>query len=237
MITPRQALPKNWTRLLTGGPIGVGGDLATTEKKTSNPSSITVMERAKGLYIERLVLRFKTNSEEVFEAMLRCVLEDIREQQKKARRLCLDASSEVFFAQSIKRKFITFCPIDLVKGGETIQRGAEKFSYKVLLGNLYSTAFEDALIAMPDEKWLKDDHRRVQRDKGSFITETGENGEHGDTFDSGKLALWALEHGTGRVEADAVQIGNGVAGQQTQRPGIRNPFARFFRPHGKRTNF
>lgn len=225
MITPRAAIPSNWTRLLTGGPLGIGADIGTTEKGTSNPSSITVMERARGLYLQRLVLRFKTSNEEIWFAMLQCLFDDLRAAEKKARRLCLDASSEVFFAQRVKRKHIVYCPVDLVKGGETIVRGAEKFSYKVLLGNLYSSTFEDALMAGPDEKWWRDDQRRVHREKGTFVTETGENGEHGDTFDSGKLAYWALEHGTGRVEAAGVSISGAPS---ASREHVKNPFAHLF---------
>lgn len=207
--------------------IGIGGDIGTTEKGTSNPSAITVMERVRGLYFQRLVLRFKTSSEEVWAAMLQCIFDDLTDRQVKARRLCLDASSEVFFAQALRRKFIAFCPVDLVKGGETIPRGAEKFSAKVLLGNLYSSTFEDGIMACPDEKWLRDDQRRVRREKGTFFSETGENGEHGDTFDSGKLAYWALEHGTGRAAAQGVSIG-GTAAPRSPGALHRNPFAHLF---------
>jgi hypothetical protein len=225
MIIPRQAIPLNWTRLLTGGPIGIGGDIGTTEKGTSNPSCITITERTRGLYLQRMVLRFKTSNEEIWFSMLQCLFDDLRAHEKKARRMCLDASSEVFFAQAVKRKFIAYCPIDLIKGGESIQRGAEKFSYKVLQGNLYSSAFEDALMACPDEKWFRDDHRRVKREKGTFVTETGENGEHGDTFDSGKLSYWALEHGTGRVEAHGVPIGGAPRDSAEH---VKNPWAHLF---------
>ncbi len=227
MITPRQSLPAEWTRLLTGGPIGIGADIGTTEKGTSNPSSITVMQHAGGLYRHRLVLRFKTSSEEVWFAMLQCVLDDLRNAEKKARRACLDASSEIFFAQAVKRKFIMYCPIDLIKGGATIERGAEKFSYKVLLGNLYSGLFEDALTACPDEKWFRDDLRRVHREKGTFVTETGENGEHGDVFDSSKLAYWALERGRGRAEAEGVPI-SGLGSPRVSDGRLKNPFAHLF---------
>lgn len=226
-ITPRQALPHDWTRFITNGPLGIGADLGTTAKKTSNPSSITVMERARGLYMQRLVLRFKTANEEVFIALLQCIFDDLRARSLKARRMGLDASSEVYFAQGVKKQFIGYCPIDLIKGGETIQRGAEKFSYKVLLGNLYSSTFEDALMAGPDEKWWRDDQRRVHREKGSFVSESGENGEHGDTFDSGKLAYWALESGTGRAEATATPTSEFGAPYVPQ-PHVKNPFAHLF---------
>lgn len=227
MITPRQAIPRDWTRFLSSGPIGIGGDLGTTEKKLSNPSSFTVMQRTRGLYLQRLVLRFKTNNEEIYCAIFQCLLEDLLEAQQKPRRTCLDASNEVFFAQGVKRKFIHFCPIDLIKGGETIERGSEKFPYKVLLGNLYSSTFEDGIMACPDEKWFRDDQRRVHRDKGTFVTELGENGEHGDTFDSGKLAYWALEHGTGRAEAEAAAISD-VSTPSVPAGHVKNPFAHLF---------
>jgi hypothetical protein len=234
-ITPRQAIPREWVRNLTGGPIGIGHDLATTEKKKSNPSSITVTERTGGRYYERLVVVYKTSLEEVAIAMLETVLNDIRESGRKPRRMSVDASSEVYYAQRIRKRFVKYCSIELVKSGASIIRGTETFNYKTLLGNLYATAFEDGFIACPGDKWYRDDQRRVLRSKGSFETELGENGEHGEVFDSGKLAYWSLEHGTGRVEAEAVGVGQGV-GQGPQRTGLKNPFAALFRDVF-RTNF
>jgi hypothetical protein len=228
-ITPRQAIPRDWTRLLTGGRIGIGHDVATTEKKTSNPSGITVMEHAQGRYIERLVLIYKTGNEEVAMRMIQTVLDDIKDAKLKARRFCVDASSEVFYAQRVKKRFVAYCPIALVKGGESIQRGAEVFSAKVLLGNLYSGLFEDGLILTPSTKWYKDDIRRVHREKGSFVTELGENGEHGECFDAGKLAYWALEHGSGRAEAAAVPI-SGYGAPGAERSGILGSLAALFEP-------
>ncbi len=235
-ITLRQAVPRDWTRLLSNGRLGVGHDVATTEKKTSNPSSITVMEHAGGRYIERLVVVYKTASEDVAMAMLQQVLDDIRDAGRKPRRMCVDASSEVYYAQRVQKRFIKYCPIELVKSGATVIRGTETFSHKVLLGNQYASLFEDGLIATPGEKWYRDDQRRVIRDKGSFATETGENGEHGEVFDSGKLAFWALEHGTGRVEAQAVPVGQGLSGQRPQRQDALNPYAALF-GHARRNNF
>ena len=76
-----------------------------------------------------------------------------------------------------------------------------------MLGNLYAGLYEDGLIATCGDKRFKDDIRRVHRERGSFETELGENGEHGECFDSGKLAYWALESGAGRAYAEAMAVG------------------------------
>jgi hypothetical protein len=43
--------------------------------------------------------------------------------------------------------------------------------------------------------------RLVRRDRGSFTTEVGPGGEHGDTFDSHKLAQNSLESTGGALES------------------------------------
>lgn len=224
-MTPRQAITKDWTRLLTSSPIGIGLDIGTTKKKTSNPSALVVTQPTGNGYAQRLVVSWKTNNEEITKAIFRLVLQDIKDHNRQAKRACLDASNEVFFAQGCRKEFIIYCPIDLVKGGETIEKNGEKYNYKTYLGNLYATQFEDGLMLIPDEKWLQDDHRRVLRDGGSFNTELGPNGEHGDTFDAGKLSLWALLQG-GRSEAAAVPVGGINASTVTR--VLLNPFAHLF---------
>lgn len=210
MLTPRQALPKDWTRFLTGGPIGVGLDLATTANKTSNPSSLTVTQQEGHMIHTRLVIRWKTNDDRVTKAFVRLVLEDLAALNRKARALSVDASNEVFLCRQIKREFSKFCAVHLVASGAVTNWKGEEIAFKILLGNLYAALFEDGLITIPNLQWLIDDHRLVQRDKGSFKTELGPNGEHGDTFDSGKLSYWSLTR-KGRADVHAAHVANSGA--------------------------
>jgi hypothetical protein len=220
-ITPRDCVPKDWTLLLGNGPLGLGLDLATTEKDTSNPSSLTVTEQDGPLYITRLVILFKTSREEVTRAICKVVLEDIQRAQKRARRLCVDASNERFFAQQLAKQLSLFCPVELVINSENKTYKGEVFDTKTLLMNLYLNSFTDARMRLPGGKWLADDHRLMKKRAGRFVSDLSPAGNHADTVSSGMLARWALE-GSGKAEIAGVPVGN--FGQGKQLPaGLKNP--------------
>lgn len=211
-MTPREAVSQDWANLLTEkGKVTLGLDLATTEKKTSNPSSLTVMQAVNPHYITRLLVTWKTSDPEVTTAILHAVVDDILSKKIQPKRLCIDASSEIFFAKQVQKSLRGKVPCTLVKGGEKIRYQAEEMDSKTLLGNLYVNHLEDGLIMLPGGKFIKDDHRLVSKEKGRFVASLGKNGEHGDTFDSGKLALWGqLRSGSGSAKGvRGVQVGGG----------------------------
>lgn len=187
---------------LSGGPVGCGWDLATTTKETSNPSSFTVTERFGGAYIERLVCTWKTDSDLIQESRARLLLESIatRLQGGRARRLCIDATNERLFAKRMQRELGRLVTVELVVGSETmILPGAPKdhgleeaVNKKTFLGDQYMTTFREGQIDVPGSTYIKDDHRMVKKEKGQFICVPGPDGKHGDTFDSGKLSVHAL---------------------------------------------
>lgn len=220
-ISPRDCIPKDWTRLLGGGPLGLGYDIATTDKETSNPSSLTVTERVGPLFVQRLVLRWKTKHEAVAKAMLKIVFQDLEKLKIRPRRLCVDGSNERFFAQSVQSMFSMYCPVQIIVSGETLMWHGEKLDYKTVLGSVYKNTFEDGLMRCPDAKWLKDDHRLVKKQAGRFVTDTAADGSHGDTFDSGKLAHYALLLG-GRAEISATAVGQ-INQAKSLPAGLRNP--------------
>ena len=224
-MTPRQLISRDWLDLLGDGPIGIGLDLATTERKTSNPSSLTLSQTDGRIVYERLVARWKTNDDRVTKSVLRCVCEDLESRKKKARGIAVDASSEKFLCSQLAREFNKFAPVRKIVSGETLTWKGEELNYKQLLGNLYSALFEDALIGLPAGEWILEDHRLVLREKGSFMANLGPNGEHGDTFDSGKLANWCLVRG-GRAEIAAASITGGKTGGVMA--SLRNSFAKRF---------
>lgn len=222
MLLASEAVPPHWARHLRGGPVGLGYDVATTVKKESNPSSITVLEDYAGTYWTRLVVRFKADDPEVAALLLSSILAPILPARR--RRLCIDATNEKYHARSIQRRFRSLLPVELVTSSEAVDFEGERYNYKQLLGELYVSLFEDGRITLPAEEWLLRDHRLVRRHAGSFATEVDEAGNHGDTFDSGKLAYWGLRRG-GSVRAAAVPLG-AYQSPAGGRPGLLNPWLR-----------
>ena len=203
-MTPRAAIPLEWTSYLGTGKLGIGHDIATTTKGTSNWSTIAVMEHLSPLYIIRLLLRWRTSASGDNIDILDAVVSDIEASGRRAKRMCVDSSNEKYHADRIKKYFAGRVPVELVAGGEAIDWRGERYNYKTLLGDLYSNAFEDNLVALPSGIWILDDHRLVGKDGGRYVTEVGKDGGHGDTFDAGKLSLWSLTNKAG-IEAGSVQ--------------------------------
>lgn len=235
-MTARDIVTRDWLAALTAtGPIGIGHDIATTTKGTSNWSSVTVTQHASPSYVQALVLRWRTDAPAWSIDILDEVISAIESTQRRPKRLVVDASNETFHAKNIATHFRGRVPVELVKGGEKIVWKNESFDAKTLLGNLYVAAFEDNLMAMPEGKWIQEDHRLVRTEAGRFVAEIGPDGGHGDTFDSGKLAYWALmrrtEAGAGSVQAAGVGGGFG-GGAKPQRAGIIGPLMGLFRPRG-----
>ena len=75
-----------------------------------------------------------------------------------------------------------------------------------------------AKLTLPPERYLREDHRLVKKDRGSYVCEAQADGKHGDTFDSGKLADWALSSNAGALEGvEGITVG----GQSGRRPRFR----------------
>lgn len=221
-ITPRDCVPRDWTRLLTGGEIGIGLDLATTDKETSNPSSLTVTEKIAGLKIQRLVISWKTAREAVTRAIVGVVFADLEKARLRPRKLCIDATNERFFAQRLQTEFRRHCVIELVIASEGIEWRGEKLDMKTLVGNLYVESFQESTSRLPDARWVKDDHRLVKKIAGKFVSDTSPEGRHGDTFTSGSLSHWALQ-GRGRAEASGVPVGSGAGVGSNIVHQLKNP--------------
>lgn len=217
MILASSAVPPDWSLRCGGGMLTIGNDVATTDKKSSNPSAFTVMEKLSGIFWERLVVRFKSGDPAVTYAILESIL--AARPASEWRRLCIDASSEKYHAQNMRKRFQNRLAVDLVSNGEAIDFQGERYSYKTLLGDLYVSAFEDSIIALPPEVFILEDHRLVKKQSGGYVTEVDEGGNHGDTFDSGKLAYWGHILGSGKVSVAAVSVGN-YGNKTASRPGL-----------------
>ncbi len=201
---------------LGGGRVGLGLDVATTEGDSSNPSSLTVLEEIGAEKRAVLVLVWKTRDPAVAKHRIRTVVEALARirPDRLPRRLAIDATSERFFAIEVQRELAGILPVELVIASETVEvPGSGSMTQKAILGNQYVGALDDNQLTLPPEKYLRDDHRLVKRDRGSFTTDLGPAGEHGDTFDSGKLALHALTSTSGAIEStEGIRLG---------RPGYR----------------
>jgi len=208
-LAAERDLPSNWTEHLTSQPYAVGFDPATTQKATSNPSSIVLTQQTgPNEYAERLVFRFKTADDRESKAILSEILEaaTVKTGHKPAR-ICVDATSERYFAAQLRREFSKHGTVELLVSSETVEWKGERMTLKAMLGNQYVNAYEDGRIAIPPDRWLRDDRRLVKKVKGSFDNELDSAGNHGDTFDAGKNALHGLLKRGGPVTATATPRG------------------------------
>ncbi len=205
----QDAIPRGWVGVFVPDQpkIGLGLDIATTEKQKSNPSALAVTQYVAPLYFVRLLLSWKTADPNVTRALVRYVLEGLPFEYK-ARKLCIDATSERFFAAELKREFYSLVSVDLVVASEATEYMGERMTFKQYLGNLAVNTMEDGQVALPNERWLQKDFRLVVRDRGTFDCDVDEDGRHGDTFDAVKLSLHAITSKADEAYAAAVQVGS-----------------------------
>lgn len=201
-----------WLREKLGsGPVGFGLDPATTEGDAANPTSITVMERSGVEFIAPLTFVWKTRDPAIARSRIERVVRTVRDLRpgNPPRRLCIDATNERYFATDLQRDMAPLIPVELVIASETVEQpGGESITRKALLGSRYVGEMDDNHLTLAPERYLRDDHRLVKRDRGSFSCDPGPNGEHGDTFDSHKLALHALTSTAGAIASmDGIRVG------------------------------
>lgn len=208
---------------LTGnGTLTLGHDIATTEKKSSNPASLSIMERVGMDYPVRGILWWKTADPEIALAILERVAEVIRAADRRPRGLWVDASNELYHAKTIQRRLSALLAVRLVKGGEKSLREGEEMDMKTYTGNVLVQHMEASRIPIPNHPYIEGDFGRVVKANGRFDCAVGPNGEHGDTFDSSKLALLGQLTG-GPTDIKAVSVGQTTTGA---RPGLLHPFAK-----------
>lgn len=206
-IRVQDILPTGWRDVFTpNDPVGIGIDLGTTTKKKSNPTSIAVLQKVLNDFYARLVIRYKTNDPDITEALINQV-HDLPH-GLRARRTCIDATNERFFATTLRRNLMGKAVVVLVISSESTTYLGEKMNFKTYLGNLFVNTIDDGRLALPPEPWLEKDIRQVVRDRGMFDADVDEEGNHADAFDGIKNALHALTGSSaGPVEAHAAPVG------------------------------
>lgn len=203
------------------GKIGIGYDVATTEKGKSNPSALALTQQIGLDYIVRALLRWKTDNPKIAERIILFFVTALPH-GLRPRRLCIDATSERYFASNLKSDLAGKVPVELVISSESTEYLGEKMTMKSYLGNLLVNTIEDGQLSIPPEDWLKTDLRQVVRARGTFESEVAEDGGHADCFDAIKLSLHALISAGGTAEASATPVSQ-VAGGYRVRGGIKNP--------------
>jgi hypothetical protein len=190
---------------LGSGPIGLGWDLATTTKETSNPSAFVVLEQQGVEIIARLIAIWKTRDPDIARERAGKIIAAVKARKEggPARRLCIDATNERYFAMDCRKEFAAEVPVELVIGSETIEVPGqeEPITMKQYLGGQLVAVIDDNLLWLPAERYVKEDFRLVKKEKGQFVCEPDASGRHGDTFDGTKQALRALRSTAGALES------------------------------------
>jgi hypothetical protein len=212
-----------WLSMKMGpGRVGLGWDLATTTKAKSNPSSFAVVEESGVERIGRAVINWKTADPDVAMERATRIVQTVgrRPVGGAARRLCIDATNERYFAKLVYKALGALIQVELVVASETIELpGVEPMTMKQHQGGLLVAQFDDNHMIVPPERYIKEDIRLVKKEKGEFVCEPDQDGRHGDTFDSLKQANYALTPG-------GASTGVSVAVRPSERAfDRRQPFA------------
>lgn len=216
------AIPRGWPSMFVPDhpTIGLGLDIATTEKQKSNPSSLAVSQYVAPIYFVRLLVSWKTADPNVTRAVIKYVIAGLPFDYKP-RKLCIDATSERFFAAELKRELYAIVPVELVVSSEATEYMGERMTFKQYLGNLAVNTIDDGQLALPKERWVQKDFRLVVRDRGTFDCDVDEDGRHGDTFDGVKLSIHAITSKGESANASAVQVGTYSIGESRDRFPMR----------------
>lgn len=225
-MTPRAAINPDWRAHLNKvGRVTLGLDLATTEKKTSNPAALSVIQEDGAFYRTRLIASWKTADPEVTTEIVTVVVNDILDAGCVPSLLSIDSSNEEFYAKMLAKSLRGKVRCQLIKGGENLTFEGVTDNAKTMLGNIYVNHIEEGRLLLPSGKWIEKDHRLVSKNGGKFLSALGDSGEHGDTFDAGKLALWGqLRKKTGTAKGvQAAQVGGAGKLDRLRRRFSRDP--------------
>src|SRR5690606_9594079 len=93
-------LPADWMHALdrNATKCGLGLDVGTTTNKKSNPCVLTLSQKVGNEVRFPLIVRWKSKDPEVAKAIIRAVIVGLQSVGLRARRLCIDATNERYFA-------------------------------------------------------------------------------------------------------------------------------------------
>lgn len=179
------------------GPVGIGVDLATTEKGVSNPTAAAVMTRDGAELIVPLIVTWKTKDPLLAEERITRLVDTVarRAEGGRAKALSIDGTNERYFAATIRNKLASRLPVNIVIGSENADiPGQEPQNWKQYLGSGLVNELDDNHLTIPAERYIREDWRLLRKERGLFVCDPQEDGKHGDTFDGTKLARHALKH-------------------------------------------
>lgn len=228
-------LPAGWQSVFTESDrkIAIGVDPATTTKRKSNPTAIAVAQLVQLTVFIRVALRFKTDDPRVTTAVIRELATKLPH-GLKARRVNILATNERFFASSLKRELAGIVPVDLVIESEKTTYLGVEMPVKMAIGNMVVNQIDDGYLAVADEEWVKKDLRQTTRDRGTFLAEPDEMGNHADLFCAIGAALRGLLSKGGAAEASATPVGG--TGRQRAHRRLLNPLAHLHRGSGAKVH-
>jgi hypothetical protein len=187
---------RQMSAVMRGGRVGIGFDIATTTSETSNPSSVTVTELLGVERFSRGIFVWKEKKPQIVRERLKQIVAAVKDRPQggPARRMCIDASNERYFAEETADELSPFIPVELVVASTSVQPPgySEATNFKTWLGDMYSTEVNENHYALPSAEYIKTDQRLTVKDKGRYDCVPNMAGMHGDTFDSGKQAEYAL---------------------------------------------
>lgn len=200
-------------KVLGSGPATAGVDWASSQKEGSNPTAVTITEADGENEIQRLVCTWKVSNPEVqIERLIRLVSAvNARKEGGRMRRLGQDATGQQLFCRTVAARLAHMVPVESVVMSESLELPTydTPVSKKTYFGDLYVSKFNDNRIAVPPERYIREDHRLPKKIKGLYVCDPAPNGQHGDTFDSGKIASRMLRSSAGALTTtDGIVLGN-----------------------------
>lgn len=178
--------------------VGLGFDVATTTKGTSNPSVLSLVEEHGPEWIVRARLVWKTKDPEIANERLDGVIDLVaRRPGGRAVALAQDATNEKYYAEDNRKRLRRKLPVILVVASEGVDKpGLDKpVNYKEFTGEALVAKLDDNNLTLPPDTYTRQDYRLVMKDRGRFVCEPNDQGMHGDTFDGDKLGGFALKNG------------------------------------------
>jgi len=201
--------------------VAVGVDLASTEGKKSNPSSLTITTKNGLGFRAPFVTWWKSADERVTEGRILAVALGLRLAGVRVKVVNLDATNERLFASRVRRALLGHgIACRLCSGADVILSRGEKTTLKAFTGGQLAGAIDSGLAELPFHRYVYDDFMRVTKVPGGYDCPVGPNGEHGDTFDGCKLSFFAWSDQAGTVAAEAVSLTRSASRDDEDQPAL-----------------
>lgn len=216
--------PAGWLDFIGDGELAAGLDLASTEGKKSNPTSLTITEKRSGRFAARIILWWKTANPAVTDNRLIEVFTALKAAGKKVKVLNADATNDRLYVMALRERLKGLVRVEPIVSSATVKWRGQELSARTVSWTLQRECVEENKIDLPAGRYVATDFLRTKRAPGDlYVASVGPNGEHADTADGSRLALMGHIIGGGPAEVRAIQIGAGLGGGgKPKRPGLRD---------------